>query len=136
MSLELIKSRKVALLLSMLLFVNLTSGIGLARISGIDLDIQDIKFNHNVETNQTVNFEIFVKNKGTEATQSLSLTFDSGTGGGGFAAPIIIEPGETRVFTVGTNYRESGKFIVKAIVNTAGDVNSENNYKTATINVN
>ena len=80
-------------------FMSLAQNVSSAKTSGVDLVVQKIKFDHNAETNQMVNFAIFVKNRGTEPTQALSLMFDTGSMvGGGFAAPIVMEPGETRVF--------------------------------------
>lgn len=132
----LIKSGMIVLLLAMLSFMTLATSIGSARISGVDLDIVNIKFKQNSGINQTVNFAILVKNKGTEATQSVGLGIDFGNGvGGGFGAPIVIEPGETRVFTFGTIYKESGKFDVRVTVNTPEDVNLNNNIKTTIVNI-
>ena len=136
MSLKLTKSRKIALFFTILLFIPLTQSIGLARINGVDLDIQNIKYEYDTETDQMVNFEIFVKNKGTEATQSLSFKFEFGNGCGmGFMGPVIIKPGETKIFTLGSTYRESGKFVVEASVNAPEDVNIKNNLRTAIINI-
>jgi hypothetical protein len=136
MNLEITKSRKIALLLAIISCITLTQNIGSATISGVDLDIQTIKFEHNPVIDQMVHFTIFVKNKGTEATQFLSVEFDFGNGvGGGFGGPIVIEPGETKVFTSGTTYSESRKYIVRASVNTPRDVNLKNNYETVVINI-
>jgi hypothetical protein len=136
MSLKSTKSKRIALLLSMILFMTLTPSIVSARVSGIDLVIQNIKFDHSVQTNEEVDFIVYVKNKGTETTQSVSLTVDFGNGVGvGGGGTIRIKPGETRIFNVGTTYRESGKFVVRATVNTDGDVNLENNLKTVVISI-
>jgi len=131
-----VKSGKIALLVAILSFMALTQNIASARISGVDLDIQRIEYDHSAGMNQTVHFTIFVKNKGTEATQSLSVGLDFGNGiGMGFMGPIVIESGQTKTFTVGSTYTESGKFVVRAEVNTLGDVNLRNNFETGIINI-
>ena len=136
MTLKLKKSKKIALLLAMLAFMPLTQSIVLARISGVDLDIQNIKYEYDMETDPMVHFTIFVKNKGTEPTESVSFGFDFGNGiGMGFGGSIVIQPGETKVFTLGATYSESGKFVVEANVNTPGDMNLKNNLETAIINI-
>ncbi len=137
MALKLTKQKTIALLMVTLSFMTLAQSVSSARMGGVDLSIQKIKFDHNAETGEMVNFAVFVKNKGTEPTQALGLKFDFGSiGAMGFAAPIVIEPGETRVFNLGTTYMESGKFIVKATVSAhPEDVNLRNNIKTAIINI-
>jgi len=134
MAFKITKPGRIALLVTMLSFIALTQSIGSARISGIDLDIQNIKYEHDAD--QMVHFSIFVKNKGTESTESVSFGFDFGTGMGmGFAGPIVIKPGETKVFSLGSSYSESGKFVVTANVYTDGDVNLKNNLETAIVNI-
>jgi len=132
------KSSKIVLFLALVSFMTLTPSIVSAKTSGVDLVIQSIRFTKIAETNQTVNFAVVVKNRGTEATQSLSVGMDFGNGvGGGFAAPIVIESGETKVFGLGAvAYREAGKFVVRASVNAhPEDVNLRNNLKTAIIHI-
>jgi hypothetical protein len=130
-----IRTGHVVLLLAMLSFIALTQDIVQARTSGVDLSIEHIRFDHHVRTNQLVEFKITVRNRGKVATQSLSMTFDDGMGGSGFAGPIIIKPGQTRDFTFGTSFNKPGEFPVKVTVNTDGDVNLKNNVKTVIIHV-
>jgi len=126
---KLTKSSKIVLFLALVSFMTLTPSIVSAKTSGVDLAIQSIRFTKNAETNETVDFAIVVKNRGTEATQAFGLTFDFGSVGGmGFAYPLVIEPGETKVFTLGTTYPEAGKFVVSAYVSSSPeDVNLRNN---------
>jgi len=130
-----IRTGHIVLLLAMLSFVALTQDIVQARTSGVDLSIERIRFDHYVRTNQLVEFRVTLKNRGTVATQSLSMTFEDGMGGLGLAGPIVIKPGETRDFTFGTSFNRPGEFSVKVTVNTGGDVNLKNNVKTVIIHV-
>ena len=128
-----LKKSKIVML-AMLSFMVITPNIASARVSGVDLYIQNIKFDHNVEAGQLVDFAIYVKNRGRESTEVMGLTIDFGNGMGmGFGGTIVIKPGETRVFNLGIVYQETGKFVIKASVNTSGDVNLGNNAKTAII---
>lgn len=138
MTLKLTKSKKIVLFLALVLFMALTPSIVSAKTSGVDLAIQSIRFTKVAETNETVMFSAVVKNRGTEAAQSIGGTIEFGNGmGAGFGAPIVIEPGETKVLGFGgTAYREAGKFVVRITVSSSPeDVNPRNNLKNAIIHI-
>ena len=127
------KNSRKALVVLVAFSVILLSPLAFARPNGVDLTIQKISFSHKSEAGQMAYFDVVVKNKGSLPSSNLYLTFDTGNGGGiGIAGPFIIEPGKTLVFGFGTAY-SSGRYVVKAFVNTTGDTNPDNNEKTAKI---
>ena len=136
MKLKITKQKTFALLMITLSFMTLTQSASSAKTSGVDLAVQTIKFDHTAETDEMVRFAVLVKNKGTEATESICIRVEFGNG---FVSegvgPMVIEPGETRVFTRGATYPGSGRFVVTATVFTPGDVNPRNNIKTGVIKI-